>query len=280
MVDAGPVGAVLIDTTLQIEQQKIDPRPSAVESMLAPFRFRGASSFSRLEAKRAWIQRLAYIHTESKQVGSIPQLMDRITRKLGSRPENHRKLTSSIEAISSLSERLGGTLSGNAAMERFRYFIVDAVLSLNVWWDRSIHYEFDGTKCVRARERPSFDTKTETIKAAIARCVPAKIQCTIHTFRRENDSHFQKIVDAVRECKHETEKSAELQRSAQLLKESSDDPECLCDDRVCGRIGDSIITVDGIRMSHYASTNSREWAPLAKIFDKQFVNPFEGGSGL
>lgn len=273
MSESALIPTVLIDTTLQLEQQKIKPRPTVVETALSGFHFRAASSYSRLEAKRAWVQRLAYIHTESKQVDSIPQLLDRITRKLGSHPGHRRRLTTSIEAISSYSERLKGSMSGHAAMERFRYLIVDAVLSLNTWWDRSIHHEFDGTKCVRAKEFPTFDLRTETIQAGIARCVRSKIQCNIHNFRSNNAANFEKIIDSVSGCHHGADKSPELVAAAAILEASKVDATHLCDDGVCAKIGDCLITVDGLKMSHFASTNAREWGPLARTFDRVFLNP-------
>jgi hypothetical protein len=264
---------VLVDTTLQIEQQKITPRPQAVKDVLSQFRFRASSTYSRFEAKNSWIKRLAYIHAESKQVESIPQLLDRINRKLGSHPQNDRKLRTAIEAISACSDRLKGGLSGRAAMERFRYLVVDAVLSLNTWWDRSVHHEFDGTRCVRARERPTFDVKTESIEAGVPRCVPSRIFCGIHTFIVDKAAYFQKIIDAVKQGTHGTEKSLELKASATVLEEAKADPTHLCNDQICRKLGDCLIAVDGIEMSHFASTNAREWEPLCGIFEKQLVAP-------
>jgi hypothetical protein len=264
---------VLVDTTLQIEQQKITPRPQAVRDILSQFRFRAGSTYSRFEAKNSWIKRLAYIHAESRQVESIPQLLDRITRKLGSHPQNHRKLTTAIEAISACSGKLNGGLSERAAMERFRYFVVDAVLSLNTWWDRSVHHEFDGTQCERARERPTFDVRTESIEAGVPRCVPSRIHCGIHTFSIDKSAHFQKIIDAVNQGTHGAEYSPELKAAAIILEKAKIDPTYLCNDQVCRKLGDCLIAVDGIEMSHFASTNAREWEPLSGIFEKQLVVP-------
>jgi len=264
---------VLIDTTLQIEQQKIEPRPEVIRKAVSGFTFRAASTYSRLEAKRSWIQRLAYIHTESKHVATIPQLLDRINSKLGSNLHHHRKLTTAVEAISACMAKLKGNLSDKAQMERLRYVVVDAILSLNTWWDRSVHHEFDGSKCIRARERPTFDTRSETVKAGVARCLPSKIQCDIHNFAVQNMVYFDKVIDAVNNARHEAEKSEELKAAAGVLAKAKEKPERLCDDNICRKVGDCLIAVDGIGMCHFASTNDREWIPLSKIFEKHHVNP-------
>src|ERR1035437_9188000 len=110
------MNTVLLDTTIQLEQQKIEPRPEVVRNSIASFKFRAVSTYSRLEAKKAWVQRLVYLHTESKQVSSIPLLLDRVTAKLGGHPMSRRMQNTSMEILSAIQSKLEQTTPGDTGL--------------------------------------------------------------------------------------------------------------------------------------------------------------------
>ncbi|MGA2499608.1 MAG: hypothetical protein ABSH20_17870 [Tepidisphaeraceae bacterium] len=264
---------VLLDTTVQLDRQKYRPQDDCVARCLNHFSFHATSSNARLEAKRAWIQRLAYLHQECAYAQNIPELISRVNRKLGANRHHHRMLTTCIDAIAANLSRTSGNITAAASLLRFRGHLADAILSFTTWWERSVHHEFDGTGCVRAHERPTLDLNRDTINAAIKRCNRSRIQCRIHDLFTEHKEQFHKIVDAVETERYGAHQSDELRRSVQEIKKADANAEHLCDDRICARLGDSIIAIDGIEMAHYASTNETEWRPLAEVLQKTYVNP-------
>jgi hypothetical protein len=57
------------------------------------------------------------------------------------------------------------------------------------------------------------------------------------------------------------------------IGEAQQSPEHLCDDRHCCRVADALIAVDGIKLEVFAANNPAEWELLARILDKQLINP-------
>jgi len=139
-----------------------------------------------------------------------------------------------------------------------------------MWWrERSVDHEFDGTGCVRAKDR-EVRRQGENFDVAIPVCKPGKISCLIEDFFVNNQEAFLAIkaqIDSTDQA------SSELQNTSKFIDMAVDDPSVLCDSKVCSKISDAIIAVDGIRMDCFVANNPREWEIIAEALDKKLVNP-------
>lgn len=268
---APTVATVLVDTSLLIEQQKGPRLAKPVRQALARFRFRGASSYSKLEIKRAWAKRLAYIHglCQRSDVASILDVWEQFNKLLGAHPGNRRKVETCQQQLIAFLRDQPSTLSERAKLVRLRAHCKNAVLSLYEAVQETITGEFYGTKCVRAAEAPR-ECADGSLDVTIRRCKPEKIQCTVHTFFEEHREAFRAVARFVDQNSMSSE---ELRQMRDHIRKAERDPVHLCDDKHCCRLADMLIACDGKNMDTFAANNDREWIPIAEIMGKPLLNP-------
>jgi hypothetical protein len=261
---------VHIDTSLQIERCKALRKAQIVEEALQAFPFKSTSSYAKLEFKRAWLQRLLYLYSDSHQISRMNELLGFVTDRLGSHPKHRRRLITCLQAIESFLSRINESLSPTAKLIRFRSHIRHAIIGAYTWWASSITHEYDGTGCVRAAEQPR-QLAGEKIDVSIPQCRRNKIKCTIHQFFERNKEHFTAIKVEI-EARGDNV-SKELQEAKKIIEDAEKDPEYLCDDRNCLKLGDALIAMDGLDIDYFAANNDKEWALLSKVLGKNLINP-------
>lgn len=265
----------LVDTSLLIELQKRNEYAQSIRDMLGGYRFLGVSSYSRLEFKRAWVQRLALLHSICKRpkVTSLADVVQAILHA-GSHPAQHRRLTTLFQAFEKFLRHGVARLPENVQVARLRAHAKNAALMSAAHLEDSLagrYGEFKATECIRAQE-PVREKRDGSLDATIRTCSPSKIQCRVHEFFRENATAFAGIVAAI----ESTEKpSAELRAMAEHIRISQENPEHLCDDKHCRKIADAIIAVDGKDMDDFAANNPSEWETISRAMGKTLVNPVQ-----
>lgn len=264
---------VLVDTSLLIELQKRDEYSRPVRASLSGFRFKGASSYSKLEFKRAWIQVIAYIHSSCCQPGaqSLADVFDRIQHRLSNRFQC-RDVQTCLQAMVTFLEIEKGGRSPRAQLARLRAFCKTRVLEAAAAFRNTATGEFKGTGCVRAEEPPT-EHSDGSLNVTIRRCFPQKIQCRIHDFFSENSPSFVRLAEAIESNEGASE---ELKTMHEHIRLAEKGPQHLCDDKHCARLADAIIAVDGSRMDVFAANNDKEWITIAKVIGKPLVNPVTG----
>ena len=65
---------------------------------------------------------------------------------------------------------------------------------------------------------------------------------------------------------------------SRLVEKATGDPEMLCDDHTCRRLGDVLIAIDGKDMQTFIANNDSEWKLLAEVMEKLLLNPVTGTS--
>ena len=136
---------VHIDTSIQIERFKAFQKAQIVEDALKVFGFKSTSSYSKLEFKRVWLKRLAYLYSATEKVNRTDELIGYITDHLGSHPGHRRKLCTSLQAIQSFLSKINEALSPEAQLIRLRIHLRNAILGSYDLWDSSITYEYNGS---------------------------------------------------------------------------------------------------------------------------------------
>ncbi len=264
---------VLLDTSLLIELQKRDKYALPVRQAISGFRFKGASSYSKLEFKRAWVKEIAYIHERCREpdMRSFADVVDRVQRRL-SNPHQQRGVQTCLQAIAAFLEVTKGALSDRAQLARLRAFCKTRVLEAAIALREAITGEFKGTGCVRAEEPPT-EHSDGSLNVTIRRCSPDKIQCRVHIFFSENQEHFAQLAN---EIDSNADASHELKTMREHIRLAQREAIHLCDDKHCSKLADSIIAVDGKNMDVFAANNDKEWITIAKTMSKPLVNPVRG----
>jgi hypothetical protein len=102
------------------------------------------------------------------------------------------------------------------------------------------------------------------------RCRPERIRCRIHKFFGENLIHFDAMTREISLLPAE-EKTKELRALEQITARATADPTILCDDRICRKIGDALIGVDGMAFPTIVSSNVREFKTICRALGKELV---------
>jgi hypothetical protein len=178
-----------IDTSLQIERCKATRRSQVVEQEIRQFRFLSTSTYAKLEFKRAWLQRLAYLYSLSGTVATTAELIGRVNERLSSHPLHQRQLSTCLEVIEAFLERSPGKLTDAARLVRMRAHLRNAVLVAYDWWESNVTHEYNGTDCARASERPRL-AAGDRIDVSIPKCRRTNINCRLLGFLQENAQHL------------------------------------------------------------------------------------------
>jgi len=264
------IKTVHIDTSLQIERCKAWKKAQVVEKKLKEFGFKSTSSYAKLEFKRAWIQRLLYLYVASQNVDRLGGLIGYINDKLGAHPLHQRRLNTCLQGIELFLSTINERLSPSAQLIRLQSHTRNALLSAYLWWDSSITHEYNGTSCARAAERPR-ELSGGKIDVSIPQCRQNNIKCTIHQFFENNKEQFNAIKVKIEEYGNGA--SNELQQAKKIIEAAESNPEYLCDNRNCSKLGDVLIAIDGLDMDYFAANNDKEWLLLSEVLGKPLINP-------
>ena len=270
---SSPIATILVDTSLLIEQQKRSHYAHPVREALAPYRFRGASSYSKLEFKRAWLQRLAWIHSRCRQPGveKVLDVQDAINHLLVHSAQI-RRVQTCMDAIYRFLEADGKSLSGRAQLARLRAHCKSAVLTGAEAIQQLVTGEFRGTRCVRAEEPPT-EKPDGSLDVSIRRCTREDVRCAVDKFFEANKPLFMSIAAFVGGCEKPFD---ELLHMREHILIADGEPQHLCDSGHCAKLADALIAVDGKDMDEFAANNDREWVPIATAMKKPLVNPVKG----
>ncbi len=265
------VRTVLVDTSLLIEQQKREKYARPVREALVEYRFKGISSYSKLEFKRAWLQRLSYIHSAcgKNDARNVLDVQDWIMRRLVGQPYQRRRLQTCFEQLSRFLEVDSGRISEAAQLARLRAHCKRSVLAGAEAMRELATAELKGTGCVRADEPPR-ETPDGSLDVAIRRCHPKEIRCSMQRFFRDNLAAFDAIAAHIDQL---VTPSAELSRMRDHIRKAQKSPVHLCSDKNCGKLADAIIAVDGQAMDVFAANNDAEWVDISSALGKTLVNP-------
>lgn len=260
---------VHLDTSLVIEQQKSEKLARPVRKAMERYKFRATSTYAKKEFKRAWLQDLALIYRLAQDCQRIEDLHERIEKSLWHTGAKRRR-SRCIEAICSFLSRQPGTIPLNQVMPRLRVHLVEGIFSGFLAFDRCVSHLYDGTGCVRAREKP-IRAANGSLDVRVRDCQVNSIKCTVHSFFSSNREFFLRIEGAIRAAGEGV--SGELKNTAKTIRLAVADSRQLCDNKNCTAMSDALIAVDGMPMDHFAANNPREWTILAAALGKPLVNP-------
>ncbi|HET6251100.1 MAG TPA: hypothetical protein VFE47_25660 [Tepidisphaeraceae bacterium] len=259
-----------VDTTLQIEQLKTPLRAEVVKRALAEYKFRSTSTYARFEFNRTLLRDLAYLYVRAQKARGLGDILGEINKAFTSRMASRNRLARCLEVIQHFLDIRPGNLTPDLELLRFREFLVYGMTQAHVAWGRSVHHEFNGTQCARAEERP-MRAANDNIIFSLPRCRPSKINCQIHHFYSSNSGRFKTLGDKIKALGDGA--SAQMKRAAEVLNSAAENPKQLCDDRICAKIGDLLIAVDGLDLPRYGANNDEDWRPISEALGKLLVNP-------
>ena len=242
-----------------------------VRRALSAYRFRGASSYSRLEFKRAWLQRAALLHRWCRlpDVSSPGDVLRLINKRLANHPAQKRRLQVCLDLMICFLNLKHPSLSPRVQLARLRAHCKHVVLGGAIALDEMVTGYFDGTGCSRAKELPT-ENPDGSLDVTIRNCNPSRIHCNVHSFFQRYRTLFIEIADQIQNT---PTASDELVQIACHIRKAQEQSLHLCDNRHCAKLADALIAVDGKDMDEFAANNDREWVLLARALRKTLINP-------
>ena len=256
-----------LDTSLQLERFKEPKKAQLVNSLIENFAFTSTSTYARREFKAGWLQDFAFLHKLSWESAEIVDVYSEIINRLFKHPRRQQRCD---QIVRSFLARQASTLPKRAELARFREHLAQAILAGYDVWCRSVDYEYDGSACRLARERPRRAANGLFV-VSLPHCRRTDIRCRVHEFFKENKGLFRRLAEAIEG--EGGKASDELQKTAACIRAADKDPKYLCQRRNCWLMADAIIAVDGKDASCFGANNDREWKLLADVLGKQLVNP-------
>lgn len=249
--------ALFLDTTAQFNRQSTRQEVrEEVDRLISSVRITGTSTYSRLEFKRSFVQDLAYLHGKLRQFGSLRALFSHLSRL---QQQQHRKLSRVLAHLGRFYQDFPG--GERETVEAILLVIEANALTVMEWFDESVDYVTDGTGCVRSKDPPRLVRGHLDVTVKI--CRVADVRCRIHRFFEENRAAFERIAVEIDKLP-DADNSNELRAARGIIRQALTDPVMLCNDRVCRRLGDALIGVDGKGFPSIASSNVREFRVICE----------------
>lgn len=259
-----PQHDLFLDTSAQFNRHSLDKESKReIEELLSSARITGSSTYARLEFKMSFLRDLAYLHGKLRQFRSIPALWSHLARLP---PMHDRKLRRTLDHLARFWQDVSGDDSDR--IDAILLSIEQQVFTIWRWFDESVDYLEDGTGCIRSTEPPRL--VRGHLEVILNACRPERIRCRIHKFFNENRSLFERMVAGI-ESVEESERSKELKSLQQITAEASANPTVLCDDRVCRKIGDALIGVDGKGFPALVSSNIKEFRVICAALRNKLI---------
>ena len=201
-------------------------------------------------------------------MAGIQELYGQIGRSFQGGQKN--RMTRCLEILEKRLGEVPQTVSLGDALLRLREHISLAILNSQAYWDRRVHHHFDQTGCVRALIKPRRQAN-DLIIFTVPRCKRSDIRCKINKFFISEQQTFITVKNAIDSLGDKASDQCK-QASIELAKAVSD-PERLCEDKNCARLGDILIAADSGSVSTLAANNDKDWIPIANALGKQLINP-------
>ena len=200
---------------------------------------------------------LADVHAKINRLLTVPEASRRVSR-----------LLSQIEGFLRLQ---GPNTPLAVVLVKLKSHLAAAITGAWACWDRSVTHHFDGLCCVRAKEELVRCKANGRFDVCIPVCRPGKAGCQIEEFFTRHIGSFQKVASAIEKLGQSA--SVELKTAHDFIRQAEIRPDVLRDSKVCRRIGDILIAIDGDDMGTFIANNDKEWIPLAEALGKALVNP-------
>lgn len=279
-----------VDTDIQIFRRHPDPRlKNAAETAIKSYDLVGTSTYAKLEFKRNHLRDLAYLWNKLRKVSGLAELYPKLS-KLTFRQK--RKLGRILDGLGRITKKVEDRGIRLTEAERIECMLTELENIIEIDWERFDHrsqidYLVDGTGCVRAQEPPKI-ASGERMEVSIPQCRRDRILCRVHDFFIENRSDFEAVRDAITSLESEQSErlTAELSRFKLHIETARTDSTHLCDDRICAKLGDVLIAVDGKAGNpqpcpELLSSNQAEYGivcPAINMPYNTFVKPRENQS--
>lgn len=275
---------LFLDTTIQVDRVLKELPPEKLlplNALLAEFDFLVSCSYSRLEFKRAVIQKLSLVLSYLCEEKSFFSVLQR-GQALGARRPRQASTLISIAAWvgfniqDQIEVTLGEGFDRKLAL-RAESYIRTAIPFLWKRFDKSVDSIRDGTQCKRATEGPrkkangSFDVAIHQSKCKTKECNNAN-------FFQSNLPRLKALRDKLQQFSQEpgkTKLTEELKTVLQTITAAIGNPGSLYDYKTCAGIGDVWLHLESAvaGVKDFATTNYKESEVLCPLFGLTMRQP-------
>ena len=267
--DASKRQRALVDTTVQLDQQKYPARRRRIQELLTPYVLKFSTSISLLEFKATIIQECILIHNELRRSNSLfTQVRDRLLEK------NHPQVKLRMHIFNNMVSVFprGSAFETDAKEDRLlaekaRLALENIIPELYQWFaDESVDVVLsDRIGCTRAEEAPqkvrvAFETNLPRCRRGVNK------NCRVEEAIRDRGNVGRA------ELAEMAVASEQLQKTIGLIDHVLANANADLSWQQCRGAGDFLICLEGDgKATHALSTNVREWELLAKLFGMEFV---------
>ena len=276
----------LLDTTVQVDRQKMPARRERIADILAGFGFTFSTSISLLEFKATVIQECIFLHNELRRPGArFTRVRDRVLES------NHPQAKLRGHIFNNL---IGVFAPGTAFQveeaadrrlaEQARLSLENVIGPLYDWFlNESAHSHLtDRIGCTRAAERPVRDGRV--FATNLPNCKRGRNKnCRVEgAIRNAGAAARLRLSEACDRADAAASGSADQMRRAltvidRVLAEGAAD----LSHGDCRRAGDFLVALEGeVAATHALSTNARDWEHVSSVFGLEFVRvTYPAGDG-
>ncbi|MBL4701974.1 MAG: hypothetical protein JKX85_12020 [Phycisphaeraceae bacterium] len=266
-----------LDTTVLIDIHKADEISVPLCRELNNYVFKSASTYSKLEFKRAWLKALYYLYSKTEKTATIADILGILN--ILSSSYSSRKLKTVLEVFRRFLKIVTPNdskvrISDHTRIKRLRMHLRNAILHGFEQFEKILTHQWNGTDCTRAKENPKAYRGCSRIDVVIPKCTENNTYCRIDTFYTEHQKMFQNVAAAISADKSS---SPQLAISLPILIEAENNSKILRNALKCSKISDCIIAIDGHKVPVYIANNDDDWQLLANVLGKNLVNPRKQG---
>jgi hypothetical protein len=260
----------LLDTTVQLDRVKMASRNATLNSILAPYRFRFTTSFALVEFKATLIQECITIHNELRRKGArFTWVRDALLEKAHRQSRLRAHIFNNFINVFACSS-FNVTLEKDELLaEKARLLLENHIPRLFQWFSSADTVDSvlrDDLLCDRATEAPQ--KKSVAFTTNLPNCQRGRNKnCRVEEMIRSRGTGFlEKIRDHIGD-------SEQLARAVEVFQSVLSNPKTELSVNDCRSAGDCLIALEGEwYATHALSSNAREWSPLSKCINMEFVH--------
>ncbi len=259
-----PGPEVFLDTSIFCCMKKGPLFRSRIREVLSLFKWKGTSSYAKVEFGNVVLAQAEYYLRKLAQFGSLAASLDFIGNVLPHKLHK-AKVTWSFNLLCVHYGENDAECTERAKLS-LRRLMKLGVAFVDQQCDDPVE---DGTACYWAK-RGVQKKRDGSLVWKSPKCKAENRRCSLDTFFRKNQDVFLKIKAAIDKLPDE-EKSDQLRAFSAVIGEAAEDPAMLLDYATgCKRLADAIIAVDSQRYRSVFSQNIAESQVLAQVLNQFF----------
>ncbi len=244
---------VFLDTTVLLAPFKGGLLGCRAEETIAPFGFKGTSTYALLEFGRVLLKEVKYFVNQLRSGATLQELSYHVNNRLPRQFHSKRIMW----FFNLIMQNFGHP----EAEERTRLRLEEMLINGTDAVRRKYDHVADGIGCHWADQKGDWTPPKK--------CSRKSVHCGIVNFFQDNKDGFLAIRDACRAAS--TDPTGQLGRSADLIDRAAVTPSYLRDEKVCRQLGDALIAVQSRKYRAFFTQNFNDSRVLCPVMRQLLI---------